>query len=271
MKILAFWDIYGRVWRKALAKEIDSLKEKYEPDFCIANLENCTSGRGPVEKHVKELEALWIDFFSGGDHIFDNLKSIENYLTSAESKILRPANLYEQKYYSIPGKWYSIIEKNWKKLLFIHLIWEVFMNHNVYSPFLKADEILEELDKNWVEYDASIIDFHCEASAEFYGLAHFLDGRVSAMFGTHTHVQTNDEKVLQGKTAIISDIGMNGPLYGVIGADYGSVRKRFLSGISKWLISQSLEKDYLISGAIFEIGDDGKANWIEKIRIEGTL
>lgn len=271
MKILVFWDIYGRVWRKALAKEIGNILDRYKPDFCIANLENCTSGRGPVEKHIHELDALWIDFFSWGDHLFDNLKNIETYLNSRDSKILRPANYYLQNYYDIPGKWYTILEKNGKKLLFIHLIGEVFMSHHVYSPFLKIDEILQELKDTWLDYDASIIDFHVEASAEFYGLAHFLDGRVSALFGTHTHVQTNDDMVLPGKTAIISDVGMNGPLYWVIGADFGSVRKRFLTGISKGLISQNLEKQYLISWAVFEIWDDGKALSIEKIRIEGSL
>ena len=145
------------------------------------------------------------------------------------------------------------------------------MNHNVYSPFLKAEEILEEISEKGIRYDACIIDFHCEATAEFYGLAHFLDGKISAMFGTHTHVQTNDEKILPNGTAIISDVGMNGALYWVIGADFNSVRKRFLTGVSKWLIAQSLDSQYVVSGIVFEIWNDGKAEKVEKIRIEGTL
>ncbi len=271
MKVLAFWDIFGRIGRKAIAKEIGALQEKHAPDFCIANIDNCSSGRGPVEKHIYELENLGIDYFSGGDHFFDNISDLENYLQTDDAKLLRPANFYEQRHYTIPGKWYSIIEKNGKKLLFIHLMGEVFMNHNVYSPFLKAEEILEDVAEKWVEYDACIIDFHCEASAEFYGLAHFLDGRISGMFGTHTHVQTNDEKILTDGTAIISDVWMNGSLYSVIGADYNSVRKRFLTGVSKWLIAQSLDNQYVVSWVVFEIGEDGKAKNIEKIRIEGTL
>lgn len=145
------------------------------------------------------------------------------------------------------------------------------MNHHVYSPFLKAEEILKELKEKWINYDASILDFHVEASGEFYGLAHFLDWKISAIFGTHTHVQTNDDMILAWGTWIMSDLWMNGPRYWVIGADYNSVAKRFLSGIQRWLIEQSLEKNYNISWAVFDVWDDWMTKNIEKIRIQGTL
>ncbi len=271
MKILAFWDVYWRIGRKALSREIDVIKGQYTPDLCIANIDNCSSGRWAVEKHIYELESLGIDFFSGGDHFFDNITDIQEYLKKDDAKLLRPANFYEQRYYDIPWKGYSLIEKNGKNILFIHLIGEVFMNHNVYSPFLKFDEILSEVADKGLSYDVCIVDFHCEASAEFYGLAHFIDGRAGAIFGTHTHVQTNDEKILPWGTGLISDVWMNGALFGVIGAEYESVRKRFITGINKWLISQSLEKEYVISAVSFEIWDDGKCVSVEKIRKEWSL
>lgn len=271
MKILVFWDVYGRIWRKALAKEIESLKRNYKPDFIICNIENCSSGRWPIEKHILELQELWIDICTGGDHIFDNVKSIKKILNDPDTTILRPANFYEQDHYNIPWIWYKIVEKWWKKLLVMHLMWQVFMNHHLYSPFLKCEEILSELKEKWLDFDASIIDFHCEASAEFYGMAHFIDGNVSAIFGTHTHVQTNDDMVLEKGTGMISDVWMNGPLYGVIGADYDSVRKRFLTWISKWLIEQSLDKNYVVSWVVFDVADDWLCRGVEKIRINWTI
>lgn len=271
MKILVFWDIYGRIGRKALEKEIAKLQEKHNPDFTIANVDNLTSGRGPVEKHMLEVEKFWIDVFTWGDHIFDNLSNIQPYLDKDGSKLIRPMNFFEQDHYHIPGKWYTIVEKNNKKLLVIHIMWQVFMNFHLDSPFLRTEKLLSQLRAEWVEYDASIIDFHVETSAEFYGLSHFLDGEVSAIYGTHTHVQTNDDAILPKGTGILSDVGMNGSINGVIGADYGSVKKRFITGISKWLISQNLDPNYVVSGVVFEIDESGKCNWVEKIRINSKL
>ena len=180
MKVLIFGDVYGRIWRNALKKELPKLKEKFNPDFTIVNVENITSGRGPIEKHVLEIEKLWIDVMTGWDHIFDNQKNIEDYLDKENSKLIRPANYLEQEHYHIPGKWYKIIEKEGKKLLVIHLMWTAFMNYTMENPFLKAEKILAGL---WAEnFDGIFIDFHKETTSEGYGLAHFLDGQVSFVF-----------------------------------------------------------------------------------------
>lgn len=271
MKILVFWDIYGRIGRKAVQKEIEALRTLHKPDFIIANVDNLTSGRGPVEKHMREMEKLGIDIFTWWDHVFDNLSNIETYLEKDWSKLLRPLNFFEQNHYDIPGKWYSIIEKNDKKLLVIHIMWQVFMNFHLDSPFLRTEKLLKKLKDEWVAFDASIVDFHVEASAEFYGLAHFLDGEVWAMYGTHTHVQTNDDCILPKGTGILSDVGMNGAIHWVIGADYDSVRKRFVTGISKWLISQNLDPNYVVSWVVFDIDENGKCRSVEKIRINSKL
>ncbi|MDD2871072.1 MAG: TIGR00282 family metallophosphoesterase [Candidatus Gracilibacteria bacterium] len=269
MKILVFGDVYGRIGRAALKKELPALKEKYNPDFVVVNIENATSGRGPIEKHALEMEALGIDVMTSGDHIFDNMIKIKDYLDKPDSKLIRCANFIEYGEYTIPGKGYTIVEKNGKKLLVIHIMGEAFMKFKVTSPFIKIQEILEETKGE--KLDAILVDFHKEATAEGYGLGFFLDGKVSFVFGTHTHVQTNDELILPNGTGIITDVGMNGPLFSVIGAEYSSVEKRFLTGIGKGKIEQCLDKNYVVNGVCVEIGDAMKCTNIEKIRIRGKL
>ncbi|QFR39452.1 YmdB family metallophosphoesterase [Candidatus Gracilibacteria bacterium 28_42_T64] len=268
MKVLVFGDVYGRVGRGGIKKELPGLIKKHKPDFIIANIENITSGRGPIEKHVLEIEDLGVDVMTGGDHFLDNLQSIYDYLEKTDSKLIRPANFYEQSYYKIPGKGYKIVEKNGKKLLVIHLIANTFMKFDVYNPFLKVQEILKSLENE--KFDGIFIDFHKETTSEGYGMAYLLDGKASFVFGTHTHIQTNDELILPQGTGLISDVGMNGPLYSVIGADFESVKKRFLTGLGG-KIEQNLGNDYVVNGVCVEIGDHGKCETIEKIRIRSKL
>jgi len=262
MKVLIFWDVYGRVWRDWLRKELPWLIKKYNPDFVIANVDNVSSWRWAIEKHIIELEKIWVDIMTSGDHIFDNFEKIKDYLWKKDSRLIRCANFYEQ---DLVWKGYKIFEKNGKKLLVIHLQWEVFMNHKVINPFLKAREIIDEF--KWENLDWIILDFHNEATAEAYWLVYYLDWDISFMFGTHTHVQTNDDIILKKWTWFISDVGMNWPLYSIIWADYESVKPRFLSWISKWKIEQSLDDTYLVSGVYVEIWADKKCDKIEKIRI----
>ncbi len=269
MKILVFWDVFGRIWRNALKKELPGLKEKYNPDFVVVNIENATSWRGPIEKHALELEALWIDVMTTWDHIFDNMIKIKDYLDKPDSKMIRCANFIEYKDLKVAGKWYKIVEKNNKRLLVIHVMWEAFMKLKVTSPFFKIEEILEET--KWEKLDWIIVDFHKEATAEWYWLWFFLDWKVSFVFWTHTHVQSNDELILPKGTGIINDVWMNWPLYSVIWAEYSSVENRFLTWIPKWKIEQCLDKNYVVNGAFIEIWADMKCESIEKIRIRWSL
>ena len=144
MKILIFWDIFWRIWRKALEKELEGLKEKYSPDFIVASVDNITSWRWAVEKHILEMERLGIDIATWWDHILDNEKYIEDYLEKEDGILIRPANFYKSAHYKIPWKWYKIVEKNWKRLLVIQLMWEVFMKYNMYNPFLKIEKIQDK-------------------------------------------------------------------------------------------------------------------------------
>ena len=269
MKVLIFWDVYGRIWRRALKKELPILKEKHKPDFVVANVENCTSWRWPIEKHILELESLWIDLMTGWDHIYDNIDRIKTYLESDDSKLIRPANFREIKDYKLPGKWYKILEKEGKRLLVIHILWEVFMNNKVDNPFIKVDEIIEENSSE--KLDWIIIDFHKEVTPEWYWLAYYLEGKVSFIFWTHTHIQTNDELILPNGSWLISDVWMNWALYSVIWAEYKSVEKRFLTWVGRWKITQCLDPNYVVNWVVVEIWEDGKCIDIEKIRIRWKL
>lgn len=271
MKVLIFWDIYGRIGRKAFKKHFEELKQKYVPDFVIVNPENISSGRWPIEKHIVELDSLgWIDVYTSGNHIFDNMDDIENYLSQENSKLLRPANYYDHPLVNFPGKGYTIIEKNEKRLWVINLISGVFMRDDVYNPFLKVYDILQEFKKE--DLHGIIIDFHRETTAEIAGMGMFLDGEISFVFWTHTHIQTNDEYILPNGTGILTDVGMSWPLNSVIGADFESMKGRFLWWISKGKIEQSLENHYVVSGCVVEIDDTTKKCLsIEKIRITWLL
>lgn len=276
MKVLIFGDLFGKIWRNALIKEIDSLREEYKPDFVVVNWENMTSGRWPIEKHMKILHDIWVDLFTSWDHIFDNEKNLLPYLERDDCKIIRPANYYESEYYDIPWDGYRIIENNWKNLLVINLLSETFTRDHVYNPFLKADAILNKIHKkiekknitlNWI-----IIDFHKEVASEGYWMQEFLDGRVSFIFGTHTHIQTNDDNITELWTWLLSDVGMIWAKKSIIGSNFGSLRKRFLTGIQKWKIEQSLDKNYIMNWVLVDIDEKTmKCTHIQKIKKFGSL
>lgn len=265
MKLLVFWDIFGRIWRQALAENLDELKAKYSPDFVIANGENMTAGKWPILKHIKELREIWIDLFTGGNHTLTNLKDIGDYLDGHDSRMIRPANYYETDEFKLPGKGYRTLEKDGKKILVINLLSGVFMADSVYNPFLKVDEILKEFE--WEKLDWIIVDFHRETTSESQWMGFYLDGRASLVFGTHTHTQTNDDRILKNGTGFISDVWFCGPLNSIIGADFESLKKRFVTWVMRWRIEQKLENAYRINWVFVEI-EEWKCVKIEKIRIE---
>ena len=265
IKVLIFWDVYWRIWRAWLKKELENLEKKYSPDFKIVNIDNISYWKWPIEKHIIEFENLWFDSLTTGNHYFDNLWKIKDYIASWKSKIIRCAN-YEG---DLVWDWYKIIEKNWKKLLVIHLLWRTFMWISVKNPFRTCDEILEKYKNE--NFDGIIIDFHKEASSEWYWLLHYLDWKVSFIFWTHTHVQTNDDIIFPKWTWFLSDIGMNWPLYSVIWADFESVKSVFLNWYRDRAQEQCLDKNYIVSGVYLEIWENWKCEKIEKIKIKWVL
>ena len=246
------------------------MKEKYQPDFTVVNIENITSGRWPASVHAELIDSLGVDIMTWGDHIFDNMPDIQKYFDKTDCKLIRPANFISSDHYILPWEGYRIIEKNNKKLLVIQLLWEAFMNHKVYNPFLEIENILSKIPSD--SYDGAILEFHRETTAELYWMANFMDGQLSAVYGTHTHIQTNDAHILAWGTGILTDVGMNGPFESVIWAEFSSVKKRFLTGIQRGKIEQKLTWKYVINALLVDIDEQNKmCKNIENISFTGTL
>jgi len=219
MKILFFGDIVGKPGRYAIKKILPKWQKKYQPDLIIANAENIAHGKGITEKCLKEILDAGIDFVTSGDHILDQ-KRISDLLTNKEIPLIRPANMLS----NTPGNGYKIIQIRTKKVLIINLIGQSFMKKKHNNPFTKIDQILEN-----EEADIIIIDFHAETTAEKVCMGWHLDGRVTAILGTHTHIPTADARILPKDTAYISDIGMVGVKDSSLGADKEIAVRRFLT------------------------------------------
>ena len=224
LKILFFGDISGRIGRNAVTKILPSLKKKLDLDLVIANAENIAHGVGITEKTLQELTDAGVDFFTSGDHFFDK-KDVLGILEDKNSPLVRPANFPP----GVPGVGAKLFEIGTKKVLVINLIGRVFLKGNYDCPFRKADEILDEFKNE--NLSAIIVDFHAEATSEKNGLAQYLDGRVSAVFGTHTHIGTDDWQILPGGTAFVTDVGMVGAKDSILGVDKKGILKTFLTQI----------------------------------------
>ncbi len=265
MKLLIFWDIFGRTGRRMIQENIEQLRTKYSPDFMIANSENITSGKWPTPKHVEFMRGLGFDVLTGGNHVFSNIKKSASIFTDPDSIQIRPSNYLEHKDYPIPGKGWKIVEKAGQRLLVINLMSSVFMHDSLDNPFQSIERTLAGLTE---KYDAIIIDFHRETTAELVNMAHFLDGKVAVVYGTHTHVQTNDERIFPLWTGMITDVGMTGPLWSSLGQTFESRIPGLLTGTK--IFSPKTEQvigEWILTGIFVEI-QDKKCVHIEKIRIQ---
>jgi len=223
MKILFIGDIFGRPGRSAVQKMLKPYINENSIDFVIANGENLRHGVGVTEENLAEMKEAGVDFFTSGNHIFDN-KDIVPFLDSKKLPIIRPANYPP----NVPGRGYEIVETGMKKkILIINLMGRVFIKEHLDCPFRTADSILKEHSK--YELDAIFVDFHAEATSEKAGLANYLDGRVTALIGTHTHVATADARILPKGTAFQSDAGFTGPLDSIIGVKKEIMIEHFLT------------------------------------------
>lgn len=222
MNILMFGDIVGRPGRQTISKTLPQLKEEYKPDLIIANAENLAHGLGITKDTVEEMLKAGIDILTSGNHVWNRAEAI-SIIQDKKIPILRPANYPSD----VPGRGWQIVRVGAKSVLVINLIGRVFFKEDFDCPFRKADEILKECEEE--KLAAIIVDAHIEATSEAAALAWYLDGRVSAVLGTHTHVPTSDFKILPRGTAFISDIGMTGPADSVIGMDKDLIIKNFLT------------------------------------------
>ncbi len=255
-KIIFIGDIFGKPGRKVVERILPDLKEKHQPLFTIVNGENAASGKGITSAIADHLFSIGVDGITLGNHAFAK-KEIYSYLDEG-NYIIRPNNIPAMA----PGKGFMDITKDGIKLYVINLCGRIFMN--LYDdPFANIDSILSNTDSKHI-----LLDFHGEATSEKVTMGWYLDGKVTAVLGTHTHVQTADERVLPKGTAYISDVGMTGPRDGVIGVDRFINIQRFKTGLPAAF--EVASGDSQLSGVVIEVDKaSGKALSIERILWSG--
>ena len=257
MRILAVGDLVGESGVNKLKEILPSFRKENNIDFVVVNAENSAGGMGITTKIFNELKQLNINAITMGNHTWGK-KDIFSFIDDA--KLLRPAN-YSR---GVVGKGYNIYECKNKKICVINLIGRTEMGVQSDNPFTTADDIINEVKD---KADIIIVDFHAEASAEKIAMKYYLDGRVTAIFGTHTHVQTADEEVTKKGTGFISDIGMTGPENSVIGMDIDASVKRFVTSLPERY--KLAEGNCMFNGIILEINDDNcRTETITRINIK---
>ena len=261
VKILFVGDVIGKPGRRVVQRLLRSLVDEREIDYVVVNVENAAGGMGVTPDVLRELDALPIDCFSSGNHIWDKREGIP--LLDREPRLLRPANYPEGN----PGHGVYVGETaDGVKVATINLEGLVFMK-NLDSPFKVADRLVRELDP---EVKIILVDFHAEATSEKQALGLYLDGRVSAVFGTHTHVPTGDERILPQGTAFITDVGMTGPYEGVIGFRFEKVLQRF--ELQRGVALDVAKRDLRLAGALVEVdAATGRAVALERLLLPVTL
>lgn len=258
--ILCLGDIVGRPARDAIRTKLPALRSRYGLDAVIANGENAAGGVGVDAQVAHELHDMGIDVITLGDHTWHR-KTAKELLVEHSKWIIRPANFPP----AAPGRGWTILESaaaGWK-IGVINLLGRVFMNSPLDCPFRAASEILaSELNGCAIV----VVDMHAEATSEKGALAHYLDGRVSLVVGTHTHVQTADECILSGGTGFITDLGMCGPQQSVIGMDADAAVNRFISGVG---IPYDIAKaGAVLQGIIAQIDcQSGKTLELERLKV----
>ncbi len=254
MIVLTIGDVFGKVGRRVLKNSLPGLIEMTKADFTIANCENLAGGFGFTRETLDEVFSAGVDMATTGNHVWDKKEALN--IVETEKRVLRPANYPE----TAPGKGSGVYEKNGVRVGVLNLMGRVFMDA-VDCPFRRADEELEKMDGIT---DVALVDMHAEATSEKQALAYYLDGRVSAIVGTHTHVQTADERILPRGTAFISDLGMTGPSHSIIGIRPEIILKRFTRKLP-----QRFEEAHgpgQLNAAIIEINEQtGNAKSIKRL------
>ncbi len=256
MRILFIGDIVGKPGREALRLLLPQLAKKYKVDLSIANAENAAGGSGITPRIAEELFGFGLNMLTSGDHIWKRKEVLE--ILDSEMRILRPANYPPGS----PGRGCGSIEtKKGKTLGVINLEGRVFMS-TLDCPFKCARAAIEELKE---KTPVILVDIHAEATSEKIAMGWFLDGMVSAVLGTHTHVQTADERILPGGTAYITDLGMTGPYDSVIGRKVEQILARFLTQMP--VRFEMAQDNVQLHGVVLDIDEKtGKATSIERIQ-----
>jgi len=258
MKILFVGDIVGKPGRNAVQKLVPRLRERHALDLCVGNSENSAGGAGITPESANELLEAGLDVLTSGNHTFSK-REIAGYLDRPDSRQLRPANYPD----GAPGRGHAVLEtRSGARLGVINLEGRVFMKP-LDCPFRTADRLIEKMRADGVR--CILVDMHCEATSEKNAMGHYLDGRASAVLGSHTHIQTADERVLGGGTAYITDVGMCGPWDSVIGLRKENAIERFLT--PRHASFDLAQGDVRLQGAIVEIDEEsGRARSIARVQ-----
>jgi metallophosphoesterase (TIGR00282 family) len=257
MKILFIGDIVGKVGRVTTKALLPTIVNRYKIDFIIANGENVAGGFGITDKTAADLFNIGIHVITTGNHVWDKKEFVSQ--ISKIDNVLRPLNYPP----GVPG-YGSVVHtcSNGAKVAVINISGRVFMSH-IDCPFRTAKDEVEKLK---TETKIIIIDFHAEATSEKIAFGYFMDGTVSAVIGSHTHVQTADEKILPGGTAYITDVGMTGPSHSVIGVEIDQVIQRFLTNIPTRF--EAAKGEGIFSAVVFDIDEkSGKSTAIQRLLI----
>ncbi|UQS85188.1 TIGR00282 family metallophosphoesterase [Apilactobacillus apisilvae] len=259
MKILFLGDVVGNLGMKMIEQYLPILKRDYKPQLTIVNGENATSfGRGINKKVYKGIMNAGADVITLGNHAWNNEEIFE--FIDDTKKLVRPLNFPGQ---DTPGNGYTIININGKKVAVINLQGRIFMDP-IDDPFRMVNDLVDDLKS---QVDSIFVDFHAETTSEKQVMAMYLDGKISALVGTHTHVQTNDNRILKNGTAFLTDAGMCGPIDGVLGMKYNNIIHRFLTQRpTRFEVEEN--GNGIVSGCIIDINNDtGKAKSINTIMI----
>ncbi|PTF14475.1 TIGR00282 family metallophosphoesterase [Staphylococcus devriesei] len=256
MRILFIGDIVGKIGREAIAEYLLKIKQAYKPTVSIVNAENAAHGKGLTEKIYKQLLRDGVDFMTMGNHTYGQ-REIYEFIDDAK-RMVRPANFPSEA----PGVGMRFIQINDIKLAIINLQGRSFMQ-DIDDPFKKADQLIEEAQK---ETDYIFVDFHAETTSEKNAMGWYLDGRASVMVGTHTHIQTSDERVLPNGTGYITDVGMTGYYDGILGINRDEVIERFITSLPQRHVIPNDGRSVL-SGVIIDLDKEGKTKHIERILI----
>ena len=258
MNILVIGDIVGAPGMEALRRNISKLKQEFNIDFTIANGENSADGMGITLKILKDMYALGVDIVTMGNHTWGK-KEIFSFIDD-EDRLIRPANYTK----GICGKGYTILPCKNMKIGVMNLIGRVDTGGSYDSPFEVADEEITKMKKEGA--DIIVIDFHAEATAEKKALAYYLKDKVNILFGTHTHVQTNDDTIYETGMGYITDVGMTGPKDSIIGMAPEAALKRFLTQVPERYACASGEP--MLNAVVFEFDEKAKkVTRIDKISI----
>jgi metallophosphoesterase (TIGR00282 family) len=259
-RILFLGDIFSKIGRQLVGRLLPELISHQGIDLALANAENAAGGVGLTAECARELLAAGLAALSGGNHTF-NYQDFETELNK-NSVTIRPANFPDP----CPGRGFTILETNsGVKVGLGNLMGRHFMNNSLDCPFRRSESLIREMVESGAQI--TIIDFHAEATSEKMALAYHLDGKLGALLGTHTHVQTNDAQILPGGLAYVTDVGMTGPHQSVIGMLPNGIVAAFMTG-RKHRFKPATE-DPILEGAIIDFNQNGLADAIKVVRIRG--